>query len=124
MNRHINEICKNLSGDLIVTGNYLKDPQDLQDAMRGVANIIKIVNSRVYDGIFQPAGINSCPMKILNGLVSLVDNEAMRFQNIEGVHSGKNSGNQNEIDHVSHYSDKTVFDSSRFISLALSFNKL
>lgn len=74
-------------GEFIVTGNYLKDPQDLQDAMRGVANIIRVINSAVYDGVFQPAGLDSCPMKILNGLTNLVDNQLMKRQDISGMSS-------------------------------------
>lgn len=68
-----------------MAGNYLTDPQDLQDAMRGVANIIRVINSDVYDGVFEPAGLESCPFRILNGLINLADEAVMRTQNISAT---------------------------------------
>lgn len=60
-------------------------PQDLQDAMRGVANIIRVINTDVYDGVFQPAGPESCPLKILNALISIALHETLKWQDISGL---------------------------------------
>lgn len=83
-------------GEFIVSGNYLTDPQDLQDAMRGLANIIRVINSDVYDGVFQEAGLNSCPMTILNSLINLADTEVMKAQDISGM-----SASGSRLDEVS-----------------------
>lgn len=68
-----------------MNGNYLTHPQDLQDAVRGVGNILRVVNSGVYDGIFELSSPDSCPLKILNGLLNLIDNKVMRRRNVTSM---------------------------------------
>lgn len=94
-------------GEFIISGNYLTDKQDLQDAMRGVANIIRVINSDVYDGIFQPAGLNSCPMKILNAMINMADNEAMRWQDISGMSA---DATENSLSQMKAFLHKAIED--------------
>eukprot|EP00922_Rhytidocystis_sp_ex-Travisia-forbesii_P072878 GHVS01108653.1.p1 GENE.GHVS01108653.1~~GHVS01108653.1.p1 ORF type:complete len:1038 (-),score=151.37 GHVS01108653.1:3028-6141(-) len=58
--------------ELIVDPKYMNNEQDLFDAVRGVSNIIRMVNSDVYRGIIQPASRHSCPVTILNGFLDLI----------------------------------------------------
>eukprot|EP00922_Rhytidocystis_sp_ex-Travisia-forbesii_P049389 GHVS01073525.1.p1 GENE.GHVS01073525.1~~GHVS01073525.1.p1 ORF type:complete len:919 (-),score=149.88 GHVS01073525.1:2065-4821(-) len=59
-------------GDLVVDPKYMDNEQDLFDAVRGVSNIIRVVNSDVYRGVIQPASKHSCPVTILNGFLDLI----------------------------------------------------
>ncbi|PHJ25731.1 oxidoreductase [Cystoisospora suis] len=60
------------NGMVEVNGAYLKDEQDLFDAVRGVSNLIMAMNGDAYKGVVQPAGSFSCPVTILNGLLDLI----------------------------------------------------
>lgn len=60
-------------GRPIINANYMTHKKDLFDAAKGVSNIIKVVNSRVYDNVFEPAGPKSCPAKVLNGIAGLLN---------------------------------------------------
>ncbi|CBZ50295.1 putative oxidoreductase [Neospora caninum Liverpool] len=60
------------NGMIDVNGNYLKDEQDLFDAVRGVSNLINAMNGDAYKGVLQPAGSLSCPETVLNGLLDLI----------------------------------------------------
>ncbi|EPT31830.1 hypothetical protein TGME49_253150 [Toxoplasma gondii ME49] len=60
------------NGMIDVNGNYLKDEQDLFDAVRGVSNLINAMNGDAYRGVLQPAGSLSCPVTVLNGLLDLI----------------------------------------------------
>lgn len=101
------------TGEYIITANYLKHPQDLQDAVRGIADIIRVVNDDEYMKAFQPAGLDSCPMQILNGLINLLDETVMSWQDIGGLSSsnGEHSG-VNEVREKKRFFgfDKSSFD--------------
>eukprot|EP00923_Selenidium_pygospionis_P042838 GHVN01073927.1.p1 GENE.GHVN01073927.1~~GHVN01073927.1.p1 ORF type:complete len:644 (+),score=44.48 GHVN01073927.1:1585-3516(+) len=69
-------------GDVIVEANYLQHPYDADAAGRGVSNIIKMVNSGIYEGVFAKANRQSCPFYILNGLLQIVTNLEMKTRGI------------------------------------------
>ncbi|CBZ51538.1 hypothetical protein NCLIV_013310 [Neospora caninum Liverpool] len=59
-------------GEVEVEVNYLKDVQDVFDAIRGMQNLIETTKDPAWKGVLEPISLNSCPVQILNGVLDLV----------------------------------------------------
>ncbi|KYK68766.1 GMC oxidoreductase [Toxoplasma gondii TgCatPRC2] len=59
-------------GEVEVEVNYLKDVQDVFDAIRGMQNLIETAKHPAWRGILEPISLKSCPVQIWNGVLDLV----------------------------------------------------
>lgn len=59
-------------GDVKVDVNYLKDEQDIFDAVRGLQNLLEAAKDPVWKGVLEPISLKGCPVQILNGALDLV----------------------------------------------------
>ncbi|PHJ22813.1 gmc oxidoreductase [Cystoisospora suis] len=64
-------IRQHRDGRVEVEANYLKDEQDLFDAVRGVQSLIQQVNGGRFDDIVEPLQPGSCPVMMLHTVVEL-----------------------------------------------------
>ncbi|PHJ18888.1 gmc oxidoreductase [Cystoisospora suis] len=59
-------------GDVKVDVNYLKDEQDIFDAVRGLQNLLEAAKDPAWKGVLEPISLKGCPVQILNGVLDLV----------------------------------------------------
>eukprot|EP00920_Eleutheroschizon_duboscqi_P006485 GHVT01015389.1.p1 GENE.GHVT01015389.1~~GHVT01015389.1.p1 ORF type:complete len:1210 (+),score=158.02 GHVT01015389.1:631-4260(+) len=59
-------------GRVEVNANYMKDDQDLFDAVRGVSSLVKLLEGDTYKGVLQKKSPTACPMTILNGILDMM----------------------------------------------------
>ncbi|KEP64942.1 UNVERIFIED_CONTAM: GMC oxidoreductase [Hammondia hammondi] len=59
-------------GTVNVEANYLEDPQDFFDAVRGVQTAIERVNGDAFRGLIDSVGHTACPVMLLDGFLQIV----------------------------------------------------
>nr|CEL73256.1 TPA: GMC oxidoreductase, putative [Toxoplasma gondii VEG] len=59
-------------GTVKVEANYLDDPQDFFDAVRGVQTAIERVNGDAFRGLIDSVGRTACPVMLLDGFLQIV----------------------------------------------------
>ncbi|CBZ52142.1 putative GMC oxidoreductase [Neospora caninum Liverpool] len=59
-------------GKVTVEANYLKDPQDFFDAVRGVQLAIERVNGDAFRGLIDSVGKTACPVMLLDAFLQIV----------------------------------------------------
>lgn len=70
-------------GRVSVAANYLTDPDDVRAAIRGISIIIRFINTLKNDDLLERAGLDKCPMIILNGMLDLINKENTRRRSPE-----------------------------------------
>ncbi|PFH36504.1 GMC oxidoreductase [Besnoitia besnoiti] len=59
-------------GEVEVELNYLKDEQEIFDAIRGMQNLLEALKAPVWRGVVEPISLKSCPVQIMSGVLDLV----------------------------------------------------